>query len=145
MSRLSFTTYCGLLVLAPVICAGANDTEWTKRKFENRSLPESVLNQEDHFAGRERRSELLMKEIKLRSTALSSRRCPANRTNRGRPLRPTGRFTMGTDGNQTGYSPDAGPSKGKIAWRVAKGNFWYATPVIENGKVYTAAPGAGVV
>ena len=64
MRRLSFTTYCGLLVLAPVICAGANDTEWTKRKFENRSLPESILNQEDHFAGRERKSELLMKEIK---------------------------------------------------------------------------------
>ncbi len=51
----------------------------------------------------------------------------------------------GTDGNQTGYSPDAGPSKGKIAWRVAKGNFWYAAPVIENGKVYTASPGADVM
>lgn len=51
----------------------------------------------------------------------------------------------GTDGKQTGYSPDAGPSKGRIAWRVAKGNFWHATPVIENGRVYTAAPGADVM
>jgi len=51
----------------------------------------------------------------------------------------------GTDGNQTGYSPDTGPAKGKIAWRVAKGNFWHATPVIENGKVYTASPGADVM
>ena len=51
----------------------------------------------------------------------------------------------GTDGNQTGYSPDVGPSKGSIAWRVAKGNFWYAAPAIENGRVYTAAPGADVM
>ena len=56
MRRLSFMTYCGLLVLAPVICAEANDTEWTKRKFENRSLPESILNQEDHFDGREQKT-----------------------------------------------------------------------------------------
>ncbi len=51
----------------------------------------------------------------------------------------------GTDGSQTGFSPDAGPSQGKIAWRVAKGNFWYANPVIENGRVYTASPGADVM
>ena len=51
----------------------------------------------------------------------------------------------GTDGSQTGYSPDVGPSEGKIAWRVAKGNFWYANPVIENCRVYTAAPGTDVM
>jgi outer membrane protein assembly factor BamB len=51
----------------------------------------------------------------------------------------------GIDGNQTGYSPDAGPSKGRIAWRIAKGNFWYATPVIEDGRVYTASPGTDVI
>jgi len=51
----------------------------------------------------------------------------------------------GTDGSQAGYSPDVGPSKGKIAWRVAKGNFWYAKPVIENGRVYVASPGADVI
>lgn len=51
----------------------------------------------------------------------------------------------GTDGRQTGYSPDVGPSKGRIAWRVAKGNFWNATPVIERGRVYTASPGTDVV
>ena len=257
MRRFSFMTYCGLLVLAPVICAEANDTEWTKRKFENRSLPESILNQEDHFAGRERRSELLMKEIKRLQesqatntrTATSSKRVQKKKTaephhdpevsgiddidkiraevratptdasnimsrrtalyrwwrllwhqgydmnmsnynaiwNRvlinpgvnaaaqkavdaayaamedievngtlipevpGKPDEsgPTTETDWpvyhGTDGNQTGYSPDAGPAKGKIAWRVAKGNFWYATPVIENGKVYTAAPGADVM
>lgn len=50
----------------------------------------------------------------------------------------------GTDGSQTGFSPDAGPSKGKIAWKVAKGNFWYAKPVIEDGKVYIASPGSDV-
>lgn len=51
----------------------------------------------------------------------------------------------GIDGNQRGYSPDAGPSRGRIAWRVAKGNFWYANPVIENGRIYSAAPGADVM
>jgi len=51
----------------------------------------------------------------------------------------------GTDGNQTGYSPDAGPSTGKIAWQVAKGNFWYASPVIENGRIYAASPGSDVI
>ncbi|MGI9242447.1 MAG: PQQ-binding-like beta-propeller repeat protein, partial [Verrucomicrobiales bacterium] len=51
----------------------------------------------------------------------------------------------GTDGGQTGYSPDAGPSAGKVAWRIAKGNFWYAAPVIEDGRVYTASPGADVI
>ena len=50
----------------------------------------------------------------------------------------------GTNGKQDGFSPDSGPSKGKIAWKVAKGNFWYAKPVIENGKVYTASPGSDV-
>lgn len=34
----------------------------------------------------------------------------------------------GTDGNQTGYSSDAGPSRGRIAWRVAKGNFGMRIP-----------------
>lgn len=51
----------------------------------------------------------------------------------------------GTDGSQTGYSPDAGPSRGRIAWRVPKGNFWYATPVVADGRVYTASPGADVI
>ncbi len=51
----------------------------------------------------------------------------------------------GTDGSQTGYSPDTGPSRGKVAWRIAKGNFWYATPVIDDGRIYTASPGADVI
>lgn len=51
----------------------------------------------------------------------------------------------GTDGNQTGFSPDVGPSQGRIAWRIAKGNFWYATPVIDNGRIYTPSPGADVI
>lgn len=51
----------------------------------------------------------------------------------------------GTDGSQTGYSPDVGPSQGKVAWRIAKGNFWYATPVIKDGRIYTASPGADVI
>lgn len=50
----------------------------------------------------------------------------------------------GTDGRQTGYSPDKGPSEGEIAWRVPKGNFWNAKPVIENGRVYVASPGTDV-
>ncbi len=51
----------------------------------------------------------------------------------------------GTNGCQTGYSPDKGPSLGKIAWRVPKGNFWNAKPVIEDGKVYVVSPGADVL
>jgi outer membrane protein assembly factor BamB len=50
----------------------------------------------------------------------------------------------GTDGSQTGYSPDKGPSAGKIAWRIPKGNFWNAKPVIEDGRVYIASPGTDV-
>jgi outer membrane protein assembly factor BamB len=64
---------------------------------------------------------------------------------------PTGHTTRtdwpvyhGTDGSQTGYSPDKGPSEGKIAWRLPKGNFWNAKPVIEDGRVYVASPGTDV-
>ena len=51
----------------------------------------------------------------------------------------------GTNGSQTGYSPDSGPLKGKVAWRIPKGNFWYAKPVIEDGKIYAASPGSDVI
>jgi outer membrane protein assembly factor BamB len=51
----------------------------------------------------------------------------------------------GIDGSQAGYSPDAGPSEGKIAWRLAKGNYWNAAPVAADGRIYVASPGADVV
>jgi outer membrane protein assembly factor BamB len=54
-------------------------------------------------------------------------------------------FFYGIDGRQTGYSPDAGPSEGKLAWRFPKGTPWNARPVIREGKVYVASPGVDVV
>jgi outer membrane protein assembly factor BamB len=64
---------------------------------------------------------------------------------------PTGHTTKtdwpvyhGTDGSQAGYSPDKGPSEGKIVWRLPKGNFWNAKPVIEDGRIYVASPGTDV-
>jgi outer membrane protein assembly factor BamB len=51
----------------------------------------------------------------------------------------------GIDGSQAGYSQDTGPSESKIAWEFPKGNFWNAKPVVEDGRVYVASPGADVI
>lgn len=51
----------------------------------------------------------------------------------------------GPDGAQTGFSPDAGPSEGRLAWRFPKGYTWYARPVLSRGHVYAAAPGSDVI
>jgi outer membrane protein assembly factor BamB len=50
----------------------------------------------------------------------------------------------GTNGHQTGFSEDVGPSRGKLAWRYPVGHSWYATPVIRDGRVYAAGAGADV-
>jgi outer membrane protein assembly factor BamB len=82
----------------------------------------------------------------LESVLLSKTRIPEKSGS------PTGSTTQtdwpvyhGTDGSQTGYSPDKGPSEGKIAWRVPKGNFWNAKPVVEERRVYVASPGTDVI
>ena len=54
-------------------------------------------------------------------------------------------FYHGIDGAQTGYSPDAGPSEGKLAWRFPKPYKVNASPVINNGKVYLSSPGIDVI
>ncbi|MFC1760650.1 PQQ-binding-like beta-propeller repeat protein [Planctomycetota bacterium] len=54
-------------------------------------------------------------------------------------------YYMGNDGRQTGYSPDAGPSAGRVAWRFPKGYAWEAEPVIRNGRIYLASPGTDVI
>jgi len=54
-------------------------------------------------------------------------------------------YYMGTDGRQTGYSPDAGPSAGRVAWRFPKGYAWEAQPVIRDGRIYLASPGTDVI
>jgi outer membrane protein assembly factor BamB len=51
----------------------------------------------------------------------------------------------GTDGKQTGYSPDEGPSEGKLAWHFPLGHNWHLKPVISNGKVYASSPGLDVI
>lgn len=51
----------------------------------------------------------------------------------------------GTDGSQNGYSTDAGPQTGEVAWRFPKTNGWNASVVIKNGKVYTAGADTDVV
>ena len=52
---------------------------------------------------------------------------------------------FGTDGSQRGYSPDEGPSEGKIDWKFAKGYISIAKPVIEDGKIYVSSPGIDVM
>lgn len=54
-------------------------------------------------------------------------------------------FYMGTDGHQTGYSPDMGPNAGRLAWRFPKGYRWDAYPVLRDGRVYLASPGTDVI
>ncbi|MEX0320985.1 MAG: PQQ-binding-like beta-propeller repeat protein [Puniceicoccaceae bacterium] len=51
----------------------------------------------------------------------------------------------GGTGHNTGYSPDPGPSEGKIAWRFPKGYTWNVVPEVEDGKVYLSSPGIDVV
>ena len=43
---------------------------------------------------------------------------------------------MGPSKTNRGTSRDAGPSEGKLAWRLPKGYAWDATPVIEDGKIF---------
>jgi len=42
---------------------------------------------------------------------------------------------------QTGYSPNPGPSKGRVAWTFPIGHAWYSKPVVEDGVVYVTSPG----
>lgn len=51
---------------------------------------------------------------------------------------------MSTDGSNTGFSPDQGPSTGNIAWRFPKQRNWTARPVIQDGRVYLSSPGADI-
>ena len=43
-----------------------------------------------------------------------------------------------------GYSPDPGPSEGKLAWRFPKGKKWNAVPVVDRGRIYLSSPGIDV-
>jgi outer membrane protein assembly factor BamB len=52
---------------------------------------------------------------------------------------------LSTDGSQTGYSPDPGPSAGEIVWRFPKHYRWNARPVMQDGRIYLSAPGPDVV
>lgn len=52
---------------------------------------------------------------------------------------------MSTDGSNSGFSPDAGPTEGKIAWKFPKNFNWDARVVMEGSKVYVASPGPDVV
>lgn len=45
------------------------------------------------------------------------------------------------DQAQAGYSPDSGPSRGRVAWTFPIGHAWYSRPVIEDGIVYVTSPG----
>jgi outer membrane protein assembly factor BamB len=51
---------------------------------------------------------------------------------------------MSTDGSNTGFSPDQGPSTGRIAWRFPKQRSWDARPIIEDGRIYLTSPGVDV-
>ncbi|MFY0654922.1 MAG: PQQ-binding-like beta-propeller repeat protein [Cyclobacteriaceae bacterium] len=51
----------------------------------------------------------------------------------------------GVDGTQSGFSPDKGPSEGKVVWKFPKTNGWKASAVLHNGQVYTSGAGTDVV
>ena len=42
---------------------------------------------------------------------------------------------------QSGFSPDPGPTSGEVSWKFPIGMSWYAAPAVENGRVYIASPG----
>lgn len=54
-------------------------------------------------------------------------------------------YYMGPTQHNNGYTPDPGPSEGKLAWRFPKGYKWNAVPVVEEGKIYLSSPGIDVV
>ncbi|VGO19582.1 outer membrane protein assembly factor BamB family protein [Pontiella sulfatireligans] len=43
--------------------------------------------------------------------------------------------------SQSGFSPDAGPVTGEVAWKFPAGLAWYAAAAVEDGRVYVASPG----
>jgi len=51
----------------------------------------------------------------------------------------------GTTTEQTGYSPDLGPSVGNIVWKFPKSYGCHVSPVIENGKIYLTGTGGDVI
>lgn len=54
-------------------------------------------------------------------------------------------FYHGIDIAQTGYSPDVGPSEGKLAWRFPQSFEYNALPIIDKGKIYLTSPGVDVI
>ena len=54
-------------------------------------------------------------------------------------------YYMGPTQHNSGYTPDPGPSEGKLAWRFPKGYKWNAVPVVDQGKIYLSSPGIDVV
>ncbi len=54
-------------------------------------------------------------------------------------------YYMGPTKLNNGYSPDQGPSEGKLAWRFPKGKKWEAVPIVEGGKIYLSSPGIDVL
>jgi len=49
--------------------------------------------------------------------------------------------TFQADRHNTGSTAAPGPRTGREAWRVPVGLGWYSRPVVEDGRVYAAAPG----
>ncbi len=95
--------------------------------------PVALKNVDKGFAGLEAIVANNQRIAEVRGTAASS------------PTQTNWPVYHGIDGSQAGYSPDTGPSEGKIAWKFPKGNFWNAKPVIEDGKIYVASPGVDVM
>ncbi|VGO19585.1 outer membrane protein assembly factor BamB family protein [Pontiella sulfatireligans] len=48
---------------------------------------------------------------------------------------------FGGSRHQSGFSRDAGPVTGEVAWKFPVGLAWYATASVEDGRVYIASPG----
>jgi outer membrane protein assembly factor BamB len=57
------------------------------------------------------------------------------------PVRATDWPLFGGNAEQSGFSPDPGPTSGRIDWRFPVGMSWHAAPALEDGRVYIASPG----
>ncbi|MFY0654965.1 MAG: PQQ-binding-like beta-propeller repeat protein [Cyclobacteriaceae bacterium] len=105
-------------------------------------LVNSVRNKDQNFAAIDS-GFLILERILLNPKKIPE--IKSKRTGQQSTTKTNWPFFFGTQESQRGYSPDAGPSKGEIAWKYPKGYYWNAAPKIENGKIYASSPGIDVV
>lgn len=88
---------------------------------------------------------LLVNPVYIPEVVVSINKVVPDTKSRNEGSRTNWPFYHGIDGAQTGYSPDAGPSMGKLAWRFPKPNqSTTRLPVLLNGRVYISRLGYSI-